>query len=249
MGGSLYPSPRDERAKSTLAPTGTVHRLKAETGDVNDVELVESLRKGDEEAFRRLIDEQSPALLRVAIGYVGSRATAEDVLQETWVGVLRGVDRFEGRSSLRTWIFRILTNTAKTRAARESRAVPFSSLAGDHGSGEGPVVDPDRFLPADHASEPGHWALAPRRWDTPEEGLLSGEIREVILAAIDSLPPSQRIVVSLRDIEGWPADEVCEVLELSEGNQRVLLHRGRSKVRGELERYFEAAERTLPEGD
>lgn len=210
---------------------------------MNDTDLVEALRNRDEHAFRRLIDEESPALLRVAMGYVGSRATAEEVLQETWVGVLRGVDRFEGRSSLRTWIFRILTNTAKTRAARESRAIPFSSLGSPED--DGPVVDPDRFLPPDHATEPGHWAIAPRRWDTPEEGLLSGEVRKVILAAIEALPPSQRIVVTLRDVEGWPADEVCETLELSEGNQRVLLHRGRSKVRGELERYFASADRAV----
>ena len=219
------------------------------TRDVDDRELVEALRDGDEEAFRRLIEEESPALLRVAIGYVGSRAIAEEVLQETWVGVLRGVDRFEGRSSLRTWIFRILANTAKTRAVRERRAVPFSSLAANGASDEGPVGDPDRFLPPDHGSAPGHWALGPRRWDTPEEGLLSGETREMILSAIDALPPSQRIVVSLRDVQGWPAAEVCEALELTEGNQRVLLHRGRSKVRGELERYFDDTGRTLPDDD
>ena len=212
-------------------------------GDVDDAELVQALRDGDEDAFRRLIDEHGPSLLRVAMSYVGSRAAAEEVLQETWVGVLKGVDGFEGRSSLRTWIFRILSNTAKTRAARESRSTPFSSLGGGEGGSAEAAVDPDRFLPSDHESEPGHWALAPRRWATPEQGLLSSEIREVILQAIDALPPSQRVVITLRDIEGCPAHEVCETLELTEGNQRVLLHRGRSKVRAELERYFEAAER------
>lgn len=211
---------------------------------MTDSDLVEALRRGDEDAFRRMIDEQSPALLRVAMGYVGSRAIAEEVLQETWLGVLRGVDRFEGRSALRTWIFRILTNIAKTRRMRECRTVAFSALSAP--DEEGPVVDPDRFLPPDHGTDPGRWASAPRRWDTPEEGLLSGEVREVVLDAIEALPPSQRTVVTLRDIEGWPADEVCETLELSEGNQRVLLHRGRSKVRGELERYFEDSGRTLP---
>jgi RNA polymerase sigma-70 factor, ECF subfamily len=211
---------------------------------VSDADIVEALRNGDDDAFRRLMDEHDAALLRVAMAYVGSRATAEEVLQETWIGVLRGIDRFEGRSSLRTWIFRILTNTAKTRAARDHRVVPFSSLRGNEESAEGPVVDPDRFLPA-AAGDPGHWAMAPRRWDTPEEGLLSGEVRDVIGAAIDSLPPSQRIVVSLRDIEGWPADEVCEALDLTAGNQRVLLHRGRSKVRAALDEYFEAGDHTL----
>jgi RNA polymerase sigma-70 factor, ECF subfamily len=184
------------------------------------------------------MDEHSSAMRRVAMSYVGGRAAAEEVLQETWIGVLRGIDRFESRSSLRTWIFRILTNTAKTRAARESRTVPFSSLGGDESPDDGPAVDPDRFLRPDHAGETDHWASAPRRWDTPEDDLLATETRKAILDSIASLPPSQRAVVTLRDVEGWPAEEVCEVLELSDGNQRVLLHRGRSKVRADLERYL-----------
>jgi RNA polymerase sigma-70 factor (ECF subfamily) len=210
--------------------------------DANDAELVQALRDGDEDAFRSLVDEHSASLLRVAISYVGSRAVAEEVLQETWLGVLKGLDGFEGRSSLRTWIFRILSNTAKTRAVRESRATPFSSVVGTEADAQGAAVDPDRFLPLDHDSEPGHWALAPRRWDTPEQGLLSREVRDVILAAIETLPASQRVVVTLRDIEGCPAHEVCEAIDVSEGNQRVLLHRGRSKVRAALERYFDAVE-------
>jgi RNA polymerase sigma-70 factor (ECF subfamily) len=213
---------------------------------VDDAELVQALRDGDEDAFRRLIDEHGPSLLRIAMGYVRTHAAAEDVVQETWVGVLKGIDGFEGRSSLRTWIFRILSNTAKTRAARESRATPFSSVAGGAGDSGDPAVDPERFLPSDHETYPGHWAIPPSSWATPEQGLLSGEVREVILAAIDALPSSQRVVVTLRDVEGYRADEVCEVLELTEGNQRVLLHRGRSKVRAALERYFDAAERTAP---
>jgi RNA polymerase sigma-70 factor, ECF subfamily len=209
---------------------------------VDDAKLVRALRHGDEDAFRRLIDEHGPSLLRVAMSYVGSRAAAEEVLQETWVGVLKGLDGFEGRSSLRTWIFRILSNTAKTRAVREARSTPFSSLPGhDEGSSE-PVVDPDRFMPADH-EDAGDWALPPRRWETPEQGLLSSEVRDVILKAIDALPASQRVVITLRDIEGCPAHEVCQTLDITEGNQRVLLHRGRSKVRAELERYFDEAER------
>jgi RNA polymerase sigma-70 factor, ECF subfamily len=184
------------------------------------------------------MDEHSPAMLRVAMSYVGRRAAVEEVLQETWIGVLRGIDRFEGRSSLRTWIFRILTNTAKTRAARESRTVPFSSLGGDASPDDGPVVDSDRFLRPDQAGDTVHWASAPRRWDTPEDDLLATETRKVILDSIASLPPSQRAVVTLRDVDGWPAEEVCDVLELSDGNQRVLLHRGRSKVRADLERYL-----------
>jgi RNA polymerase sigma-70 factor (ECF subfamily) len=212
---------------------------------VDDAKLVEALRRGDEDAFRRLIDEQGPSLLRVAMSYVASRAAAEEVVQETWVGVLKGLDGFEGRSSLRTWIFRILSNTAKTRAARDSRSTPFSSLAARDQRSSEPVVDPDRFLPADH-EDAGHWALPPRRWETPEQGLLSSEVRDVVLKAIDALPAAQRVVITMRDIEGCPAGEVCEALDISDGNQRVLLHRGRSKVRAELERYFDDAEGTPP---
>jgi RNA polymerase sigma-70 factor (ECF subfamily) len=208
---------------------------------------VESLRACDERAFASLMDEYGSSLLRVAMSYVGSRAVAEEVVQETWLAVLRGVDRFEGRASLKTWVFRILTNLASTRGQRERRTVPFSSLGGDDAEG-GATVDPDRFFPPDHSRYPNHWSLGPTAWETPDEGLLSGETRRVILAAIEELPPSQRTVVTLRDVEGWSAEEVCSALALSEGNQRVLLHRGRSKVRMALERYFEAVEETVPAG-
>ena len=211
-----------------------------------DQRLIQSLKAGDESAFASLMDDYGSSLLRVAMIYVGSRAVAEEVVQETWLGVINGLDRFEGRSSLKTWIFRILTNTASTRAQRERRSVPFSSLAGANGEEEGPSVDPDRFFPPDHARYPGHWSLGPTRWETPEEGLLSGETREVILGAIEELPPSQRAVVMLRDVEGWPAEEVCDALELSEGNQRVMLHRGRTKVRAALEQYLGAVQETVP---
>jgi RNA polymerase sigma-70 factor (ECF subfamily) len=181
-------------------------------------------------------------LMRLALMHVPSRAVAEEVVQETWLGVIKGIDRFEGRSSLKTWIFRILTNTASTRRQREHRIVPFSSLGGDDDA-EG-TVDADRFFTSEHGY-PGGWYLAPTAWETPEQGLLSGETREVILDAIEKLPPAQRAVVTLRDVEGWPAEEVCDALELSEGNQRVLLHRGRSKIRLALENYFGAEENTL----
>ncbi|HEU0023588.1 MAG TPA: sigma-70 family RNA polymerase sigma factor, partial [Thermoleophilaceae bacterium] len=206
--------------------------------------LLEALRAGDEAAFVKLVDSYSSSLLRVATIYVGSRAVAEEVVQDTWLGVMRGLDRFEGRASLKTWLFKILTNTAKTRGARERRTVPFSSLA-DHEAGEGdPAVDAERFLPADNDRWPHHWALGPTRWETPEEGLLSGETRRLILEAIEGLPPAQRAVITLRDIEGWPSEEVREALEVSEANQRVLLHRARSKVRTALEGYFGAVEST-----
>jgi RNA polymerase sigma-70 factor (ECF subfamily) len=184
--------------------------------------------------------------MRLAMTYVPSRAVAEEVVQETWLGVIRGIDRFEARSSLKTWIFRILVNTAQTRGARERRSVPFSSLNGSGPDEDGPSVDPDRFLPGDHALYPGHWALGPTPWETPEEGLLAGETRRVILEAIDELPPAQRAVITMRDVEGWPSDEVADALEVSEGNQRVLLHRARTKVRAALEHHYSAVEATLP---
>jgi RNA polymerase sigma-70 factor (ECF subfamily) len=207
--------------------------------------LIESLKAGDERAFGALMDAYSSSLLRVAMAYVGSRAVAEEVVQETWLAVIKGLDRFEGRSSLKTWIFSILTNTAKTRGQRERRSVPFSSLNGRDPESESDVVDADRFFPPDHSRYPGHWFLGPTAWQTPEEGLVSGETRQVILEAIEQLPPAQRIAVTLRDVEGWPAEEVCDALDVSEGNQRVLLHRGRAKVRNALERYFGAVEETV----
>jgi RNA polymerase sigma-70 factor (ECF subfamily) len=212
----------------------------------DDAKVLAGLRRGDEATFTELVDTYGSALLRVAMVYTGTRAVAEEVVQDTWAGVLHSLERFEGRSSLKTWLFKILTNIAITRAGREGRSVPFSSLVQREVDEGGAAVDPDRFFPADHDRWPGHWALAPTRWQTPEEGLLSGETRTVILRAIEQLPPAQRTVMTLRDIEGWPSKEVCDALELSEGNQRVLLHRARTKVRMALERHFEAVELTVP---
>ena len=190
-----------------------------------DMRLVEGLRAGDEAAFATLIREYGPAMLRVAQMYVSSRAVAEDVVAEAWLAVLKGIDRFEGRSSLKTWLFRIVANTAKTRGQRERRSVPFSSL------GDEPAVERERFIGT------GQWGVPPQRW--PEERLLGEEVISVIGAAIDALPPAQRTVITLRDVEGWSAGEVRNALELSETNQRVLLHRARSKVRRALEHYLE----------
>jgi RNA polymerase sigma-70 factor (ECF subfamily) len=211
----------------------------------DDAELLAGLKGRDAAAFEALVDAYSSPLLRVAMIYTGSRAVAEEVVQETWLGVLQGIDRFEACSSLKTWIFKILTNIATTRAARERRCAPFSSLVEREAEESGASVDPDRFFPADHDRWPGHWALGPTRWQTPEEGLLSGETRALILRAIEQLPPAQRTVITLRDIEAWPSEEVCQALEISEGNQRVLLHRARSKVRTAVERHFEAVELTV----
>jgi RNA polymerase sigma-70 factor (ECF subfamily) len=210
-----------------------------------DRELIDALRHGDEAAFCSLVDAHSPALLRVAMSYVPSRAVAEEVVQETWIAVMRGIDRFEGRSSLKTWIFTIMTNIASRGGGRERRSAPFSALAREEQGA--PSVDADRFLPADHDRYPNHWALGPTRWPTPEEGLLSGETRRVILSAVEALPPAQRAVIALRDIEGWGSEDVSEALAISQGNQRVLLHRARAKVRAELERYFGAVEPVLSE--
>jgi RNA polymerase sigma-70 factor (ECF subfamily) len=196
-----------------------------------EASLVARLRSGDEAAFRALIDMYHAMLVRVARMYVSTQAVAEEVAQETWLAVLEGIDRFEGRSSLKTWLFRILTNRAKTRGIREGRSLPFSALEADE-----PAVEPERFHGGDHAW-PGHWAAPPTGF--PEERLLAGETREVIERAIAALPPTQRAVISLRDIEGWGADEVCNALTLSETNQRVLLHRARSAVRAALEQYLE----------
>jgi len=196
---------------------------------MDDSRLIESLRAGDEAAFARVLEEYRPSMIRIAMLYVRSRAVAEDVVQDAWVGVLRGIDRFEGRSSLKTWLFTIVANTAKTRAVREARSVPFSSL----GDGEGPAVDPDRFdETAQWSSPPGSWA------ELPERRLEARETLGRIGAAINALPERQREVIVLRDVEGFSAEETCNVLGLTETNQRVILHRARSKVREALEHYL-----------
>jgi RNA polymerase sigma-70 factor (ECF subfamily) len=200
-----------------------------------DAQLVAALRAGDEEAFRTLVRDWHSSMLRVAQIFVPSRAVAEEVVQESWLRVLGAIDRFEGRSSLKTWVFRILVNTAKTRAQREGRSLPFSAL-NDPARVPEAAVDPDRFLPEDHERFPGHWSVPPR--ELPEERLLAAETRERIAAAIDELPPAQRAVISLRDVAGWTSDEVCNALDLTEVNQRVLLHRARARVRQALEDYL-----------
>jgi RNA polymerase sigma-70 factor (ECF subfamily) len=204
----------------------------------DDAGLYRALRAGDESAFAGLVERYNASLLRVAMTYVRDRAVAEEVVQETWLGVLHGLERFEHRSLLRTWIFRILTNKAKTRAVRERRSIPFSSLTSS--ADDGPSVEPERFFDASHPVWPGHWASPPRSWDDlPEHHLESKEVRAVIKVAIAALPPMQAQVISLRDVEGWSSEEVCELLDISEANQRVLLHRARSKVRAELERFLD----------
>ena len=202
--------------------------------------MVAALKAGDEGVFTRLAREYHGPLLRVAQIYVPSRAVAEEVVQETWLGVLNGIDRFEGRSSLKTWIFRILTNIAKTRAQREGRTLPFSAL-GDPARVPEAAVDPDRFRGPEDSRWPGHWSSPPEPW-SPERQLLAAETREVIERAIEALPGAQRAAITLRDVQGWPAEEVRNALGVSETNERVLLHRARSKVRQALEDYMKQAQ-------
>lgn len=199
--------------------------------------LVAALRAGDEAAFMQLVEMLQPSLLRIARLYVRNSSAAEEVVQETWLGVLKGLDRFEGRSSLKTWITRILMNTARTKAVREGRSLPFSAFGESALEPGEPAVDPDRFDPSS-----GHWSSAPTGWGTsPEELTLSAETSALIREAVDALPGNQREVITLRDIEGWTSEEVCNALNVSETNQRVLLHRARSKVRQTLEQYLEKA--------
>jgi RNA polymerase sigma-70 factor (ECF subfamily) len=201
-----------------------------------DLALVERLRAGDEDAFMALVEKLQPSMLRVARMFVSTQAVAEECVQECWLGVLQGLDRFEGRSSLRTWIFRILTNIAKTRGQREGRSVPFASLAGD--DLDAPAWDPGSFL-GDDDTWAGHWSSLPNDWrGIPEDRLLSAETRAVVAAVLADLPPMQAEVLRLRDVAGWTSDEVRNALDLTETNQRVLLHRARAKVRRALDRYF-----------
>jgi RNA polymerase sigma-70 factor (ECF subfamily) len=205
---------------------------------VDDAAVIAALRARDERVFAELMRMYNASLLRVALIYVATRAVAEDVVQETWIGVLNGIDRFEGRSSLKTWIFRILTNIAKTRAVRDGRTLPFSALQ-DPGRVPEAAVDADRFLDPEHPRWPGHWVVKPVAW--PEEALVAAETRARLAEAIEALPATQRAVISLRDIEGWSSEEVRNALDLSETNQRVLLHRARAKVREALDSYLEQA--------
>lgn len=205
----------------------------------DDAALVQALRDGDEEAFAQLVDELNPPLIRLALAHVPSRAIAEEVVQDTWLGVINGIDRFEGRSALRTWIFQILLNNARTKGVREKRTLPFASFRrrAEEGRDE-PAVDADRFQ-GRRGDHPGQWARPPVEWGSPELRLAADETRDVLLEAVAALPPRQREVLALRDIQGYSAAEARNALGLSETNQRVLLHRGRSKVRAALERHFD----------
>lgn len=198
--------------------------------NLTDRELIDGLLRGDEAIFEGLIQQHHAAMLRVALMYLPDVSSAEEVIQETWIHVLKGIHKFEERSSLKTWIFSILMNRAKTLAKREGRYVSIESDSDEAGVAE------ERFYGADHPHWAHHWAVAPENF--PEEKLISAETLRLIQAAIATLPPNQREVITLRDIQQWTSEEVCQLLNISESNQRVLLHRARSKVRQALESYF-----------
>ena len=204
----------------------------------SDADVVAALRAGDEAAFAELVGRHQAAMLRLARTFVRDRAVAEEVVQETWLAVLNGIERFEGRASLKTWMFQILSNRARTRAVRERRSAPFSSLLGPDDDGDDAVVAAERFRP-DSDRWAGHWAAAPADWRAlPEERVLGRETLERVRDAIAELPARQAHVLVLRDVEGWDADEVCAALDITDGNQRILLHRARGRVRAALESYF-----------
>jgi RNA polymerase sigma-70 factor (ECF subfamily) len=204
--------------------------------------LLSRLRGGDQSAFEHIVVAWSPTMLLTARSFVSTQASAEEVVQDTWLAVIRGLEGFEGRSMLRTWVHGILRNIAQTRGQREARTVPWSSIAGDDGAS----VDPARFE-SPNGPWAGHWtdAGAPRVWQpSPETVAIAGEIRQLLASAMALLPEQQRTVVSLRDISGLSSAEVCDALGITAANQRVLLHRGRSKLRAELEHYYHAHDAT-----
>jgi RNA polymerase sigma-70 factor (ECF subfamily) len=205
--------------------------------DRDDEATLRALREGDEQVFSELVDRWSQIMLRLALSRVESRAVAEEVVQDAWLTVLRSLDRYERRSTFRTWVLGIVVNLARSRARAERREVPLSPESA-------PSVAQARFLPATHPRWPYHWAIEPAAWRTPEDELLAGETRKIIHDAIDALPPAQREVIVLRDIQGLPSTDACNILGLKDTHQRVLLHRARSRVRNALERYFAATETT-----
>jgi RNA polymerase sigma-70 factor (ECF subfamily) len=203
---------------------------------VDETALIVALRSGDERIFAELVDQHTPSLLRVARSYVPSHQIAEEVVQETWIALVKGIATFEGRCSLRTWLFTVMINIAKTRGVRERRDAETAVAAYTGGT-----VDPARFRAAGD-EYPGHWKpeQTPAPFpDTPEGSVLGRELIAIARAALDTLPDRQRTVVTLRDLLGFDSAEVCELLAISVANQRVLLHRGRAAVREILETYLQ----------
>lgn len=206
----------------------------------DESDLIAALRAGDDAVFSRLVSEWSRSMLTLARNFVSTEASAEEVVQETWLAVITGLDRFEGRSAVRTWVYRILVNIAKSRGVKEHRTLPWSSIAGEDG---GPSLDPALFHSTGE-EYPGHWRTGPKAWpdDVAVEGsVLAGEVRGELRTAVDALPDRQRLVLTLRDVLGHSSDEVCQILEISQANQRVLLHRARTAVRAGLAAYLEGS--------
>jgi RNA polymerase sigma-70 factor (ECF subfamily) len=232
----------DPAARAPSSSVSTVAAAGPPGGSESQADLLDRLRAGDRAAFAELVDGWSPALLRVARLHVSTRASAEEVVQETWLAVITQLDRFEGRSSVKTWVFRILENLARTRGAREARSVPWSTAFPEPRDPEEnrPTVDPRRFRgPEDRW--PGGWTVAgrPARWQPPpEDAAVAAELRGQLTVALAELPERQRTVVELRDVHGLTSDEVCERLDLTPANQRVLLHRGRARLRARLEDVY-----------
>jgi RNA polymerase sigma-70 factor (ECF subfamily) len=229
-----------DRVQGTTRPAAQLPSQQAGSGEarLDDAALVQRLRRGEESAFAEIVSGWSPVMLRVARRHLSTHASCEEVVQETWLAVVRGLNDFEGRSSLRTWVFRILTNVAVTRAVREARSVPMSSYLTAEDSG--PTVDSDRFRGPDD-EYPRHWTVAgqPTRWAAgPEDSAVAAETRRLLGTALAGLPEGQRTVVTLRDVHGLSGAEVCFLLGITAVNQRVLLHRGRAKLRTVLEQYF-----------
>jgi RNA polymerase sigma-70 factor (ECF subfamily) len=246
--GRQVPASNDGGAATEFSPTltaGQSSRFPHVTGTgveehnlppPQEADLLVRLRAGDERAFETLVERHHAVMLAVARGYVKTHAAAEEVVQDAWLGVLKGLDRFQGRSSLRTWIVSIVINIARTRGVRDARTLPFSSL--DSASGQ-PAVNPDRFRGPEDAF-PGHWNRYPSDWRSlPEEVLLSRETISTVMRAMDDLPAAQKAVITMRDVNGWTGEEVCAALDISPGNQRVLLHRARSQVRAALKRHLD----------
>jgi RNA polymerase sigma-70 factor, ECF subfamily len=232
------PGPRGPRqSPAATLPLGGACG-SADQPALSETELIAALRAGSEAAFITLVERYHTGMLRLARLYMRDPGLAEDVVQEAWLGVLRGLAGFQARSSLKTWIFRIVLNAARTRAAREQRVIPFSATGAAWAEGAEPAVEPERFRGGDE-QWPGGWVSFPPSWgEAPEQRLVAAEVRQLLSKSIEQLPPAQREVVVLRDVQGWTAQEVCHVLELSEANQRVLLHRGRSKLRRGLAHYL-----------
>ena len=231
------PAPLGETKRYVGALKGMAATLYAQAMSTmdfgDDAVLAKALTARDRDAFAYLLDRYHAPLVRLAMQYVPSRAVAEEVVQETWLAVIKGIDRFEGRSSVKTWLYRIMLNIARTRGVKEQRSIPFSAVATI--DDDEPAVEPSRFR---RFRKAGAWKHPPDPWPSPEDRAIVGEELAAVEAAIAQLPAAQREVITMRDVLGWSAAEACDALGLSEGNQRVLLHRARSRVRANLERHF-----------